>query len=85
MVWKLFSNFPSTKEGGKWVIQSKAFFIQLNWKVEFRHNGAQGEVKVLFLGICRLSSSCPDANKFVDIIYNISKFVRDRVIMKVYM
>ena len=67
MVWKLFSNFPSTKEGGKWVIQSKAFFIQLNWKVEFRHNGAQGEVKVVFLGICRVSS-CSDVNKFVDTI-----------------
>ena len=75
MVWKLFSNFPSTKEGGKWVIQSKAFFIQLNWKVEFRHNGAQGEVKVLFQGICRLWI-CPDVNKFV---HTISKYVRDRV------
>ena len=28
MVWKLFSNFPLTKEGGKWVIESDAFFIQ---------------------------------------------------------
>ena len=55
IVWKLFSNFPFTKEGGKWVIESDAFFI--------RHTGeklnsctmelAQGEVKVLFQGIWR--------------------------------
>ena len=48
IVWKVFSNFATTKEGGKWVIESDAFFIQHTGKLNSSTMELGKEVKVEF-------------------------------------
>ena len=45
---KVISNFAATKEGGKWVIESDAFFIQHTGKLNFSTMELGKEVKVEF-------------------------------------